>query len=147
MSSRIGSYTFDCTTWEPLVAFWSATLGFEDDPEDPNNPGDPAGMIQSPDGTHQLLFIPVPEGKSVKNRIHLDLVPTDRTRDDEVERLLALGATTVDDRRNPDGTGWVVMHDPDGNEFCVERSASERAEARAAAAVAASTAESATARS
>ena len=67
-----------------------------------------------------------PEGKAVKNRIHLDLVP-DSTRDQEVERLLGIGATLVDDRRRPDGSGWVVLSDPEGNEFCVERSPAERA--------------------
>ena len=61
MTSRIKSITYDCVAWEPLVAFWSAALGFAEDPDDPNNPGDPAGLIQSPDGTIRLLFIPVPE--------------------------------------------------------------------------------------
>ncbi|MDQ3733323.1 MAG: VOC family protein, partial [Actinomycetota bacterium] len=61
-----------------------------------------------------------------KNRLHLDLRPTDRTRDEEVARLLALGASLIDDRRRPDGTGWAVLADPEGNEFCVERSAVER---------------------
>ena len=59
--------------------------------------------------------------------MHLDLQPTDRTRDEEVERLLAIGATVYDDQRRPDGTGWVTMQDPEGNEFCVERSTQERA--------------------
>ncbi len=68
----------------------------------------------------------MPEPKTQKNRIHLDVVPMDQTRDEEVERLLRLGATLVDDRRADDGTGWVVLADPDGNEFCVERSAAER---------------------
>lgn len=63
----------------------------------------------------------------MKNRVHLDLQPQDRTRDEEVERLLALGATLQGDHRRPDGTGWVTLHDPEGNEFCVERSAGERA--------------------
>lgn len=63
----------------------------------------------------------------VKNRVHLDLQPTDRTRDEEVERLLGLGASLVSDFRNPDGTGWALMADPEGNEFCVERSVEERA--------------------
>jgi predicted enzyme related to lactoylglutathione lyase len=72
-----------------------------------------------------VLFIKVPEGKTVKNRVHLDLSPTDRTRDEEVERLIRLGARLVDDRRHTDGSGWAVMTDPEGNEFCVVRSQAE----------------------
>jgi predicted enzyme related to lactoylglutathione lyase len=74
-----------------------------------------------------ICFMPVTDPKTVKNRVHLDLQPQDRSRDAEVERLLALGATLVDDRRTPDGRGWAVLADPEGNEFCVERSAAERA--------------------
>ncbi|WP_425281049.1 VOC family protein [Stackebrandtia nassauensis] len=67
------------------------------------------------------------EGKSVKNRVHLDLGP-DTTRDDEVERLLKLGATVFADHRAADGVlGFVTMLDPEGNEFCIERSDAERA--------------------
>lgn len=74
-----------------------------------------------------LLFIKVPEGKTVKNRLHLDLTGSaGTTRDEEVERLLGLGATVFEDRRNPDGTGWVTMLDPEGNEFCVCRAEYER---------------------
>ena len=80
-----------------------------------------------PAGGPEVLFLAVPEGKSVKNRLHLDLEPADRTRDEEVERLLAVGAVHVADQRRPDGTGWVVLADPEGNEFCVLRSAAERA--------------------
>jgi predicted enzyme related to lactoylglutathione lyase len=58
--------------------------------------------------------------------MHLDLIPTARTRDEEVARLLGTGATMVGDYREPDGTGWVTLADPEGNEFCVERSAAER---------------------
>jgi predicted enzyme related to lactoylglutathione lyase len=76
------------------------------------------------------FFQDVPEGKSVKNRIHLDVQPVDRTRDEEVEWLVGIGASIVADHRQPDGTGWVVMADPEGNEFCVERSAAERAPAQ-----------------
>lgn len=81
--------------------------------------------IDSADAHHLAGFWSQP--KTVKNRVHLDLEPRDRSRDEEVERVLALGATLVDDRRNPDGTGWAVLADPEGNEFCVERSAGERA--------------------
>jgi hypothetical protein len=73
------------------------------------------------------LFERVPEGKATKNRVHLDLTP-DTTREQEVARLVSLGATEVGDHRRPDGSGWIVLADPEGNEFCVERSDSERAE-------------------
>ena len=83
-------------------------------------------FLTNPRGGPNLLFQVVPEPKRVKNRVHLDLGPTERTRDQEVARLEAAGATVVGDHRNPDGTGWVVMADPEGNEFCVERSDAER---------------------
>jgi len=67
----------------------------------------------------------VPEGKATKNRIHLDLRPSAGTREEELARLLALGATEVGDLRNDDGTGWVVLADPEGNEFCILRSMDE----------------------
>ena len=71
-----------------------------------------------------------PEGKigelRTGRRIHLDIMPIDRTRDDDVKRLLAIGATEYEDHRKPDGTGWATMADPEGNLFCVERSATER---------------------
>jgi predicted enzyme related to lactoylglutathione lyase len=70
----------------------------------------------------------VPEGKTVKNRMHLDLMPTQRSRDEEVSRLLSIGASLVEDHREPDGTGWVTLADPEGNEFCVERSDQERSQ-------------------
>jgi hypothetical protein len=82
-------------------------------------------MLKGPLGEPNLLFIPVPESKTAKNRLHLDLQPT-IPREEEVYRLLRLGATLVDDRREVDGTGWAVMADPEGNEFCVERSKAER---------------------
>lgn len=124
--------TIDCVDWPGQVAFWSALLEYADDPENPNSPDDPEGLIIGPAGGPSLLFIPVPEAKTVKNRLHLDLCPVGTTRDEEVERALGLGASVVDDRREPDGRGWVVMGDPEGNEFCIERSAAEKAAFRAA---------------
>jgi hypothetical protein len=82
-------------------------------------------MILSRDGRHRLLFIEVPDARQVKNRIHFDLRPVDGSRDAELSRLIGLGATTVDDRRNLDGTGWVVLADPEGNEFCILRGEAE----------------------
>lgn len=58
--------------------------------------------------------------------VDLDVMPTDRTRDEEVERLKGIGATEHEDHRKPDGTGWMTMADAEGNLFCVERSAAER---------------------
>jgi predicted enzyme related to lactoylglutathione lyase len=68
----------------------------------------------------------VPEGKTAKNRLHLDLGPTDATRDDAVERALTAGASVLADHRREDGTGWVTLADPEGNEFCIERGDLER---------------------
>ncbi|MQA82976.1 MAG: VOC family protein [Streptosporangiales bacterium] len=128
MTSYIRTITFDSGP-DPsrLGEFWRKVTGFIDVPDNPNEPGDPEWVLQDPKGVYHLLFIPVPEGKTVKNRVHLDMVPTDRTRDEEVERLLGLGATQVADFRKPDGSGFVVLADPEGNEFCVERSEAERA--------------------
>lgn len=116
----INSITVDCVDPYRQALFWSEVTGWPEDPDDPNRPGDPAGRIVSGEGVN-LLFIPVPEAKAVKNRVHLDLKPTERTRDAEVERIAGLGGRIVDDQRRPDGRGWVVMADPEGNEFCVER--------------------------
>jgi Glyoxalase-like domain len=128
MTMRIRTITFDCADWRPLVAFWSRATDYQEDPDNPNRPDDPEGLLVDPVGGLSLLFQVVPEGKVVKNRIHLDLQP-DTTRDAEVARLLDLGATLVGDHRRPDGTGWVTLADPAGNEFCVERSTAERAAA------------------
>jgi len=105
-----------------LAAFWRDALGYEGHVQQ----DDEGAWIEDPSGSRpNLLFLIVPEGKTAKNRIHLDLQP-DLPRDEEVERLLRFGATIADDRRNRDGTGWVVMLDPEGNELCVERSLAER---------------------
>ena len=93
-----------------------------EDPQDPNERGDEECMIFSADGRTRLLFIDVPEGKQVKNRLHFDLRPTDAPREEEIARLLDLGATEVADHRRSDGSGWVTLADPEGNEFCVLRS-------------------------
>jgi len=126
MSSSIRNITVDCHDPYALSLFWSAVTGFAEDPADPNLPEHTEALLVGP--TVGLLFIRVAEDQMVvKNRVHLDVVPTDRTRDAEVTRLIGLGATQFADHRRPDGTGWVVLADPEGNEFCVERSAAERA--------------------
>ena len=78
---------------------------------------------------HRLLFIDVPDTKQVKNRLHLDLEPRAGSRDEELDALLGLGATLVADHRgiHGPGSGWITLADPEGNEFCILRSAAERA--------------------
>jgi predicted enzyme related to lactoylglutathione lyase len=127
MTVELRSITIDCADHYALMQFWSGVTGWPQDPDNPNDPGDPESLLVAPDRRLQLLFIPVPEAKTVKNRVHLDVVPVEGSRDEEVERLLGLGATIVGDHRRPDGSGWVTLADPEGNEFCVERSATERA--------------------
>jgi catechol 2,3-dioxygenase-like lactoylglutathione lyase family enzyme len=126
MVSRISHTTFDCRDAFATSTFWKSVLGFTDVPGDPNEPGDEECMIVGPGGEPRLLFIEVPEGKQVKNRVHLDLEPTDRARDAEIERVVALGATPLHDLRKDDGSGWLVLADPEGNEFCILRSRAER---------------------
>jgi predicted enzyme related to lactoylglutathione lyase len=133
VSVRIQAITVDCHDPERVGRFWAEAFGWQDDPENPNAPGDPEWLLVSSDGAH-VLFQPVPEPKTVKNRIHLDLQPEDSTRDETVDRLIGLGATLVGDHRTTDpsgtdGTGWVTLADIEGNEFCVVRSTAERATA------------------
>ena len=120
MTSAIRHVTIDCADAYAVAHFWSQVLDLPLAEED--RPGDEEALIEGAG----LLFVTVPEAKTVKNRLHFDLQPADRTRDEEVQRLVGLGATVLDDQRTGDGAGWVVLSDPEGNEFCVERSAAER---------------------
>lgn len=126
MTALISHTSFDSLDAFAQSRFWAEVLGFREDPDDPNAPDDEECLIFSPDGAQRLLFIEVPDAKHIKNRVHLDLKPAAGTRDQELERLLDLGAREIDDRRLPDGTGWVVPADPEGNEFCILRSDAER---------------------
>ncbi|MEV5962752.1 VOC family protein [Kribbella sp. NPDC051952] len=116
--------TIDAGNPYELAQFWSRVTGWP--LGDGDEPGDDEVLVNAPAPVPGLLFISVPEQKSGKNRVHIDWVPTERTRDEEVERLLTFGATIHEDHRQPDGRGWVTMLDPESNEFCVERSESER---------------------
>ena len=116
--------------------FWSEVTGYRENPDNRNHPDDPAGGLYTPDGGLPALFFE--RGKtdgrdSGPAEMHIDLVPVDCDQDTEVARLEALGATVLEDHRdNPGPEGWVQMSDPDGNPFCVLRSAADR-ERRAAA--------------
>lgn len=123
MISVVQNVAIDCSDAFGLARFWSEVTGSPLHPQ--NRPGDRETQVMLPQGP-LLYFNQVPEAKTVKNRIHLCLRPTS-SREDEVERLLALGATLVTDHRKPDGAGWAVLADPEGNEFCVLRSESDHA--------------------
>ncbi|MDQ1019240.1 VOC family protein [Streptomyces afghaniensis] len=127
MNPTIRHITFDCTG-QPyeLARLRSELLGHPISDED--KPGDPEVLIELPNGAPGLLFVSVEEAKTTKNRIHFDLQPTGRTRSQEIERAVSLGARILTDRTLPNGRGWVVMADPEGNEFCVERGELDRLE-------------------
>jgi len=122
MTSRVRTVTFDAHDPYELAGFWLQVLNAPRPDDDA--PGDPYAAVVTDSVT--LLFEQNNDEKAAKNRVQLDLEPDD-SRDEEGEWLLTLGATIAHDRREPDGTGWVVMLDPEGNEFCVLRSAAERA--------------------
>ncbi|MGW7455708.1 VOC family protein [Streptomyces sp. NPDC054787] len=126
MTSVLQNVAIDCTDAYELARFWSRVTDRPLHPED--KPGARETQVLLADGP-VLYFNQVPEPKKTKNRLHLCLRP-ETSRDQEVARLLALGATLVADHRNPDGSGWAVLADPEGNEFCVLRSESDRAAPR-----------------
>ena len=119
MTSRISHTTVDAVDAYAQSVWWAKVLDFIDDPEDPNEPGHELCPIMSRDRSQVLLFITVPEEKKLKNRLHLDLRPADRDRDEEVVRLIEMGAAQIADFRSADGRGWITLTDPEGNEFCV----------------------------
>ena len=109
---RIAEAVLDCNRPEVAVAFWEAALGYERGWD-----GGPFSQLHDPAGAGlTLLFQRVPEGKIVKNRVHLDLATPDMAG--EVARLVALGARVLRDVSER-GARWTVLVDPEGNEFCV----------------------------
>lgn len=123
MVSIVQNVAIDCADAYELARFWSSVTGRPLHPED--GPGEVETDVMLPEGP-VLHFNQVSDTKTVKNRIHLCLCP-ETSRDQEVQRLMGLGAAFVADHREPDGSGWVVLADPEGNEFCVLRSESDRA--------------------
>jgi predicted enzyme related to lactoylglutathione lyase len=114
MACRFTELIVDARDPETLARFWGDVLGWE-----VGESKDEIAWLKPPGPAGPLIaFVPVPEGKTVKNRIHIDVSPTDRSRDEEVERVLALGAQRADVGQGED-VSWVVLADPEGNEFCV----------------------------
>jgi hypothetical protein len=117
MGIRIGAVVIDCHEPRRLARFWSEALGWAISRSE-----DPEWVVEPPEGSREdcvvpdLLLIKVPESKQVKNRLHFDLRPEDQAA--EIARLEALGATRIDIGQGE--RSWVVMCDPEGNEFCVQ---------------------------
>lgn len=115
MSLDIDWLNIDTADPQRLAKFWTEALGYEVLYSRPD--GDERAVLIGGHGRPRILFFEVHDEKVVKNRLHLDLRPDDQEA--EVERLLSLGATKVDIGQGD--PSWVVMADPDGNEFCVLR--------------------------
>lgn len=116
MAARLTEIVIDSDDPEALAACWCQVLGWKV----VGREDDGSVEVQGRTGGPSILFEPAHDERVVKNRIHLDVNPTDRDRDAEVERLLALGARHVDIGQHDDpDTTWVVLADPEGNEFCV----------------------------
>ncbi len=123
--------TFDCHDAQRQAAFWKVALGYVDAPpptgweswedwarhfEVPEEELDDGASLVDPDGVQPPVgFLKVPERKTAKNRLHIDLRPDDQEA--EVERLVDMGARHVDVGQGD--VSWVVLADPEGNEFCV----------------------------
>ena len=125
MTVKLAAVSVDCEDALAVARFWSAALGRPIDP-DPSSGFAAIGMAEHRDtqgwrlgGDPTWLFARVPEAKTAKNRMHLDLTAPDREA--EVARLVALGATRVADM-DEWGYQWTVLQDPEGNEFCVAQS-------------------------
>jgi glyoxalase superfamily protein len=126
MACRLTEIVIDCHDHQRLGAFWAEVLGYRVS-ESSDGPDDWYRQLSGPPGSGPtVLVVRTPDGpKTTKNRLHLDVNATDRDQDMEVERVLALGATRVDIGQGEQS--WVVLADPEGNEFCILRSRVEPA--------------------
>jgi catechol 2,3-dioxygenase-like lactoylglutathione lyase family enzyme len=119
MDIRIQCLCIDSPDPASIASFWQGALGWRRTWDEPGEV-----CLEPPEGSPEdgvvpdLLFLRVPEAKAPKNRLHLDLRPKDQAA--EVARLEALGARRIDVGQGPE-VSWVVLADPDGNEFCVLR--------------------------
>ena len=135
MTSRFSELVLDCHDPKLVAGFWCAVLGYkiieesdevvEIGPEDMRDGWTPELIakwkerMRGAPPAPTIVFAPVPESKTVKNRVHIDVSPLG-SQEEEVERLIQLGATRADVGQGD--VRWVVMRDPEDNEFCVLRS-------------------------
>jgi predicted enzyme related to lactoylglutathione lyase len=127
MGSKISTIVIDAVDVDRVAAFWASVLGWEPG-RDPD--GDVVVADPMQDSTMTLLVVEVPETKTLKNRIHIDLYPTGVDQAEELERLLGLGAVEVDIGQGD--RSWIVLADPEGNEFCLLRCRLDASETPAA---------------
>jgi hypothetical protein len=124
VASRFTELIVDSQDTRRLAAFWCEVLGYRILDEEDSVVEIGAREVTAEDVRDRpvpptLVFVPVPEDKVVKNRVHIDVSPIDQTVEQEVDRLIALGATRADVGQGEQK--WVVLADPEGNEFCVLR--------------------------
>jgi catechol-2,3-dioxygenase len=117
MAAQFTELVIDCADVARVAEFWAAVLDYSVLERSPD------GIeIGAADGSRPtLVFVPVPEEKRVKNRVHIDVNPHGTDQEGELQRLLALGARKVNVGQGPE-VSWVVLADPEGNEFCLLRS-------------------------
>jgi hypothetical protein len=114
MPSQIAVIAIDAVQPRVVADFWCSVLGWQVVEVD-----DSVISIAPPDGSWPMIdVVAVPENKTVKNRLHLDLRADGVSTTDELERILSLGARRTDVGQGSDAT-WVVLSDPEGNEFCL----------------------------
>ncbi|HLM04567.1 MAG TPA: VOC family protein [Blastococcus sp.] len=120
MACRFSELVIDSRDPEALSRFWSEVLGYRELSRDEDGAieiGPDAGFGGA---APTLVFAPVAEPTPGKRRLHIDVNPTDREQDAELERLLGLGATPADVGQTGE-ENWHVLADPEGNEFCLLR--------------------------
>ena len=126
MSLSVHQVAVDCKNASLLADFWCKALGYAKEEW-----GEEYGaMVFNPDNSgERIIFLPVPEPKVAKNRVHLDVRTEDGTREGEVERLVGLGATEIETKNYQTDSWsatWTIMQDPEGNEFCVSAEPANR---------------------
>jgi hypothetical protein len=114
MACKFSELVIDSLDPESIARWWADVLDYRITEADE----DGVEIAGPPGSGPTLVFIKVPEEKSIKNRVHIDVSPTDREQEAELERLEALGAQRADVGQ-PEDAGWIVLRDPDGNEFCL----------------------------
>ena len=123
MTSHIRNITFDCVAWEPLVEFWSEAVDYAEDPGQPERcPATRKAICGPRRADPACCSSRFPRARRSRTGCTSTSCRPSSTRDEEVERLVSLGAVMYDDHRRDDGSGFVVLQDPEGNELCVERS-------------------------